>query len=535
MNEPKKTSSKKVNYAILAFEILKCFGGPNNITNATKCMTRLRVVVKDEKAVDVEKMKSFDGIFSVIHDGNIFQVVLGPGVVTKVTDELNNLISFAVGDVAQLKAEKSLNLSLDASWQENKKNLREKEESKNKAKWFTRGIRHLANIFTPLIPAIIAAGIFAAIASLLNQFGANNAFGTHPELSPEEIKKLIDAVPLVTKVFYYLFTAFSSGFTAYLVLACGYNAAKEFGASPMLGLLLGGICLATEITSLAIAIGLAPASGTGNAILKAGKGGVIGVVLAALLLSVVEKFLHKKIPNSLDAVLTPFLSILIVGSVYVFGIMIATGYISDGIVTGISALTMNGNLFVRIIVGFIAAALFLPLVMLGMHQGLVALYIPELEAHGYISLYPVLAVAGAGQVGAAIALYIKAKKVNNGQLQKNIIASILPGICGVGEPLIYSVTLPLMIPFLTAGLGAAFGGAFVMAFEVGSTCWGPSGFIAIPLMAYVKGTANPMGMFYYTMGLLIAIFGGFLFTWFIVKNKKVMPPERNQQAAALNQ
>lgn len=531
MNKSNKTNKNtKSPYEVLAIEILKYLGGPNNIVNAVNCITRLRVVVKDKTAVNVNKIKELNGVLGLVNDGTIFQVILGPGKVVKVTNEINDLISFTVGDIAQEKIEGPSGLSLDADWKENKKNIREKG---NKFKWLTRGIRHLANIFSPLIPAIIASGIFAAIASLLNQFGANNAFGTHPDLSPEEVAKLIEAVPVAIKALYYLFTAFSSGFIAYLVLACGYNAAKEFGASPMLGLLLGGICIATEITSLAIAIGLGQKDGS-EAILKAGKGGVIGVILAALLLSVVEKFLHKKMPNSVDTVLTPFLSILIVGTVYVFGIMIATGFISDAIVTGISTLTMNNNIFVRMIAGFIAAALFLPLVMLGMHHGLVAFYIPELQSHGYISLYPVLAMAGAAQIGAAIALYIKSKKMKNEKLQKNILASIVPGICGVGEPLIYSVTLPLVLPFLTAGLGAAFGGAFIMAFQVGSTCWGPSGFIAIPLMNYVEGKVNPMGMFYYTMGLFIAIVGGFIFTWFIVKNKRVAPINRDPHAIAFN-
>ena len=82
-------------------------------------------------------------------------------------------------------------------------------------------------------------------------------------------------------------------------------------------------------------------------------------------------------------------------------------------------------------------------------------------------------MAGAGQVGAAIAIFIKAKKVKNLRMQKTIIGALPAGFLGVGEPLIYGVTLPMGKPFITAGLGAGFGGAFVMLMHVMSIAWGP--------------------------------------------------------------
>ena len=513
----------KLDYNNLAKEILRYVGGARNIINAQNCMTRLRINVKDEFAVNDEQLKQIEGVLQVLHEKETVQIVLGPGVVKKVTDEFNNLISLVQNDITEYTAKTGVGgstLSITNDWKSNKDKIKQKQKKFTR---LNRAMKHLANIFTPLIPAIIAAGMFAAIASIINQATGNHMTGSDPR--PELV-----AVP--AQVFYYIFNAFSVGFTGYLTIVCGYNAAKEFGATPMLGAMLGGICATSSITEIAKLIGLYKDN---FHILMAGKGGVIGIIIGCLLLSYVEKFLHKKMPNSLDTVFTPLLAMLIVGLVYVFGIMIVTGFISDGIAYAVGYMTMSEHLIVRMIVGFFAAALFLPLVMTGMHHGLVAIYTVELINNGFVSLYPVLAMAGAGQVGAAIALYIKAKKNKNTTLMKNISGSIIPGICGVGEPLIYSVTLPLGLPFLTAGLGAGFGGAFLMSFKVASTAWGPSGIIAIPLMTYVNRQPNALlGFSLYAIGLLISTIAGFIITYLVFRNKRILPPEKTPRELAFN-
>ena len=136
-----------------------------------------------------------------------------------------------------------------------------------------------------------------------------------------------------------------------------------------------------------------------------------------------------------------------------------TGLLSSWICDGISMLCMSEHVAVRITAGFISTALFLPMVAMGMHHGLVALYSVQLQAFGYVTLYPALAMAGAGQVGAAIAIYIIAKRVHNHKLCQVIKGALPAGFLGIGEPLIYGVTLPLGRPFVSAGIGAGFGGA----------------------------------------------------------------------------
>ena len=154
------------------------------------------------------------------------------------------------------------------------------------------------------------------------------------------------------------------------------------------------------------------------------------------------------------------------------------------------------------------------MVLLGLHHGLIPIYAVQLEAMGGVSLFPVLAMAGAGQVGAAIAIYMKAKKVKNMRLMKVISGALPAGFLGIGEPLIYGVTLPLGKPFITAGLGAGFGGAYVMLQKVMSTAWGPSGLTAIPLM-------QPNSMLNYFVGLVVAYIFGFIITAMFIKDSEV--------------
>src|SRR5699024_4695775 len=150
------------------------------------------------------------------------------------------------------------------------------------------------------------------------------------------------------------------------------------------------------------------------------------------------------------------LSMLITVPIFVLVIMPVTGYLSVLIANFLGLFVGSTNPVVRVITGYVLAAVFLPLVLLGLHRGLTPIYTLQIEATGFTVLFPPVAMAGAGQVGAAIALYIKARRLGNKKM-KAIIAGALPaGILGIGEPLIYGVTLPLVKPFITAGLGAGF-------------------------------------------------------------------------------
>ena len=141
-------------------------------------------------------------------------------------------------------------------------------------------------------------------------------------------------------------------------------------------------------------------------------------------------------------------------------------------------------------------------------------YFALMEAQGFNSLFPILAMAGAGQVGASLALYWKSDKAS--VLRTQIRGAIIPGILGIGEPLIYGVTLPRVKPFVTACIGGAAGGFFIglvsfFGLPVGlNTVFGPSGIVAIPLMTSNEGIF--VGMAVFVGGLLISYVAGFFAT-----------------------
>lgn len=241
------------------------------------------------------------------------------------------------------------------------------------------------------------------------------------------------------------------------------------------------------------------------------------------LLSLVEKQLRKIVPNSLDIIFTPTLSLLIVGLITIFLIMPIAGFISTSLVGTINTVLEIGGP----VAGFILGATFLPLVMFGLHQILTPIHIEMISATGATNLLPILAMAGAGQVGAALALWIKAKR--NKQLTSMIKGALPVGFLGIGEPLIYAVTLPLGRPFITACLGGGIGGAVIALFgNVGATAIGPSGIALIPLIANGKWVA-------YVMGLIAAYLGGFVLTYlFGVPNEATLPTEIHGSSSNLD-
>ena len=140
-----------------------------------------------------------------------------------------------------------------------------------------------------------------------------------------------------------------------------------------------------------------------------------------------EKALRKVIPDVLDLILTPLLSMIAVGVVYVFILMPVTGFLSDILVGALSLLINSSNPVVSIISGYVMSAVFLPMVLLGLHHGLIPIYAVQLETLGGVTLFPCLAMAGAGQVGAALAIYLKARQVNNLRMQQTIIDTLDQG------------------------------------------------------------------------------------------------------------
>ncbi|WP_297595940.1 PTS transporter subunit EIIC [uncultured Cetobacterium sp.] len=448
----------------IAKEIIEKLGSKDNIVVINNCMTRVRVSVKDNEKVDFKNLDEVPGIIKVIKDDTI-QVVVGPGKSKKIADEMKRLCG-------ELKI-------TDEEWKKTKESVKSKQTK------FSSVLRRLANIFIPLIPAIIGAGLLNGISGYFQNL-----------YTAEGIKEL--------PMWITFFQTLGSGLFAYFAIFVGINSANEFGATPALGGVIGAITISGNINIFSKALGLYNAEVPLNSILIPGKGGIIGVIIGVAILAWVEKKLRTFIPDFLDTILTPMISILVVGALTIFAIMPFAGIVSDGIIKVFSFFIMSEGPM-AIVGGFILAASFLPLLMVGLHHGLIPFYMVQLTQFGSISLFPILCMAGGGQIGGAAAIYIKAKK--NEKL-RNIIRSAMPvAILGIGEPMLYGVTLPLGKPFITASIAGGIGGAFLAATKVQTIAFGPAGVTAIPLVI-------PGKIMYYVIGLGMSYVAGFIITYF---------------------
>ncbi|MFS3930023.1 PTS transporter subunit EIIC [Priestia flexa] len=434
---------------VLAKSILENLGGASNINEYTHCMTRLRVKVLDSSLVNLDAIKRIDGVLGVVEEETL-QIILGPGKVTVVTEAFGQLIDEAGGlDLSERAAQKKSEL-----------------KAKNQTP-FKLFLRRIASIFIPLIPALVASGLITGITKSVVQA---------EWLAADSQMALI-------------LTAIGSGLFAYLGILVGINAAKEFGGSPALGGLAGILVINPAVGDIQL---------FGEALLP-GRGGLIGVLFAAIFIAIVEKKVRPFVPQSLDIIVTPTVALLVTGVVTYIVFMPLGGFISDLITKGLlSVLDLGG-----IVAGFVLGAAFLPLVVTGLHQGLTPVHLELINSIGDDPLLPILAMGGAGQVGAAFAIYAKTKKK---RLKRAIGGALPSGMLGIGEPLIFGVTLPLGRPFLTACLGAGVGGAFQAYFNIATVAVGVSG---LPLTFLVHAQQIVL----YLVGLLIAYIAGFLFTY----------------------
>ncbi len=355
----------------------------------------------------------------------------------------------------------------------------------------------LGEIFSPMIPAFLAAGMCTGFSSLLITYSHASFL-----LLVARILRLV-----------------SLAFTTYLSAWIGVSAARRFGATPILGGVLGMVSLLGEVGELAEQVGI-------EAFLHQGSGGAIAVIGGVFLLSRIEKLFKEKLPLWFNMVFAPFVSIILALVPYLFIIMPAMGLVTGSVSDGIMFLCSNDNLVVRIITGYVCAALFLPAQLIGLQPVFHSLYIIQMESAGIISIVPILAMAGAAQVGVALCMFLKARSVGNDRLCGVCAGGMLPGVLGIGNALLYGMSVPYPKALLSTCIGAGFAGSFIAIMQVYATGYGSSGLLAIPLMT--AGAGSPVqNMVRYAIGLSISFVAGFVFAAMIVKKESL---EENENA-----
>ncbi|MCM2586560.1 PTS transporter subunit EIIC [Lactiplantibacillus plantarum] len=473
-------------YTRIANAIYAHVGGPQNIEKLIHCMTRVRMTIRDYSLVDMDGLKAIDGVMGVVQEDTL-QVIVGPGTVDKVADVMVKQVGVGLGEpfpdpstfTGDATATKSEHQRDKEMVEAKAKEVHAAQKAKIKQTPVRKVLSAISSIFIPLIPVFVGAGLISGIASILSNM----------MLAGDISKSWTDFITVLKVI--------NSGLFSYLVIYVGINSATVFGATAGLGGVIGAVTLLTGVTPQA------PIHNIFNGqALSAGQGGIIGVIFAVWVLAIVEKWLHKVIPDSIDIIITPTIALLVVGVFTIFLVMPIAGVISNSLVGAIEWILNVGGA----ISGFVLGLLFLPMVMFGLHQILTPIHIEMINKLGMTPLLPILAMAGAGQVGAALALWIRCR--NNKQLSNMIKGALPVGVLGVGEPLIYGVTLPLGRPFITACIGGGIGGAIIGGLgNIGATAIGPSGVALIPLIA----NGHWLG---YVIGLLAAYAGGFVATYF---------------------
>lgn len=449
-----------MDYNKIILDILKLMGGISNIESHKNCMTRLRLTLKDISKVKIKSLEGLEYLFAVKKYGDQLQLIFGPGKAEKVQNALNEII---------INSEEFNNIIL-----ENKNKIKSKRTSR-----FQEFMAKFSNIFIPLIPGFIAAGMLAGLGGLFNELNIDGYWIAYIDV-------------------------FNKSLTQFMYIMIGYNASVAFGGTGVIGGILSGFFLITY--------GDAGTSGLSEffGIPIDPRGGMIGILFVTIIGAKVEQLIRKRFSWEVtDIITTPILTLLITGAIN-YTIIMPTSYQLFEIMNYAFA-HFNGNP----IGGGILSGLFLPSVMLGVHQGFVPVYQGLIRTIGINTLFPLLAMAGAGQVGAGIALYLKSPK--NSKLRKSIRGAIVPGILGIGEPLIYGVTLPRVKPFFTSMLGGATGGVYIgimakLGFVFGlNTVFGPSGILASFEMTSNRGII--FAILLYISALLVAYTSGFIFTY----------------------
>ena len=429
-----------MDYRKTAQEILDKVGGGKNIVSAAHCATRLRLVIADNSKADKTAIENVEGVKGVFEASGQLQIILGTGTVNKVFDEF---ISIA-GITASTKAEA-------------------KEAAAQKQNVFMRAIKLLGDIFVPIIPAIVASGFLMGIMNSLD-FMINNGF-----------------INMDTSSSIYVFAnLFSNTAYTFLQILIAFSAAKAFGANPYLGAVIGMIMINPSLQNAytvategvqqtqSVFFGLYDIDMVGY------QGHVIPVVIAVWLLSVIEKKLHKIVPEVLDLFVTPLVSVFV------------TGYLTLSIIGPVFVWAENAVLYgiqwlLTLPLGIgslIMGSLYAPTVVTGIHQMYTAIDIGQIAQYGVTYWLPLASAANVAQGAAALAVALKSK---DKKIKSLALPSSLSAFMGITEPAIFGVNLRFFKPFIAGCIGGGCGALYASIVHLGAKGTGVTGIFGILL------------------------------------------------------
>lgn len=398
----------KRDYPKLAKDIIREVGGKENIVNATRCATRLRLVLKETPEGAKEKVQELTGVITVVENSGQFQVVIG----THVGEVYENVMK---------------NLNLEAM---------SEEEVEAKQPLLNRIIATMSAVFAPFIYILAAAGILQGILILINLFWPQFATtGTY------EILSLISWTPF-----------------AFLPILIGITASKHFKCNTFIAV----TCCAALINPTWVEIAKRITEGEVVSFLFFNLSGVtygssvLPPLFLVLVLSYLEHFLSKRIPEIMKALLVPFICMIVMVPLTILIIGPLTNGGAEAVAVGFNLLMEKAPLLGGILIG----GLWEVFVIFGVHWGITPMVMANFSIYGYDAFQAFQTLAVIAQIGAAIGCFIKSK---NSELKKVALSASVTGIFGITEPTLYGVTLRLKKPFICACVGGAISAA-VMSF-----------------------------------------------------------------------
>ena len=433
-----------MDHAKVAGEVVEAVGGASNISAAAHCATRLRLVIADESKINQQALDDNEDLKGTFAAGGMFQIIVGPGDVDQVYAKM--VANHGVREVSKDEA---------------------KEEAEKGGNLFSRFIKMIADIFVPILPALVAGGLMMAINNVMTAeglFGEQSLTQMYPGIA--------DYAALINMV--------SSAAFASLPVLVGFSAAKRFGGNVYLGAAIGAAMVSSDLlnawnTGAALA-GEAQVSYWhifGMDVAKIGyQAQVIPTLAVTYVMCLIEKSLHKVLKGTADFLLTPLITMLVTGFL-AFTIIgpvtrVAAEYLTWGINWTYSTLGVVGGLLFGLV--------YSPIVVTGLHQSFPAIEIPLLPVNGGVGdfIFPVASMANVAQGAAALAIFFKTK---DAKLKGLAGAGGASAVFGITEPAIFGVNLRLRWPFFCAMAAAAIGSAGVALLNVRGQALGAAGFV----------------------------------------------------------
>ncbi|MGP4081330.1 sucrose-specific PTS transporter subunit IIBC [Pseudalkalibacillus sp. R45] len=460
----------------IAQSIIDAIGGKENIQSIAHCATRLRIMLNDKELIDQEKVESIDKVKGAFYNSGQYQIILGTGTVNRIYEELSNL---GVTEVT-------------------------KDEQKNEAvkqgNFFQRAIRSFGDVFVPIIPALVATGLFMGLRGLVMQEQILALFG----MTPDDVSEN-----------FILFTQVLTD-TAFIFLPAliAWSTFRVFGGNPTVGLVLGFMLVSPSLPDAwEVAAGDAePLTFLGFIPVLGYQGSVLPAFIAGLVGAKLEKRIRKMVPEVLDLIVTPFLTLLVMIALSLLVIGPVFHAVEEAILQGTLTILELPFGLSGLIIGFFHQII----VVTGVHHIFNFLEIQLLERFSNNPFNPIITCSIAAQGGAALAVGLKSKSK---KLKALALPSALSAFLGITEPAIFGVNLRYVKPFVMGLIGGGVGGFMATLFGLKATG------MAITVIPGTLLFLNDQILLYILVNL-VSIAVAFGLTWVIGYSEKNKPVQK---------